>query len=132
MNKKSVFLIVFLILIDQLTKIFMLKKQTLGFLHVQLNSGAVFGIAKNVNNIFIIITIVMVMGILYFYKKEKKLEQAFNVILAGAVGNLVDRGIYGGVIDFIDFKIWPVFNLADVFIVGGIIYALFFVWKSKS
>lgn len=51
------------------------------------------------------------------------------VVLAGAVSNLIDRFIFGGVIDFIQFHVglwyWPTFNVADVFIVGGVIGLVF-------
>jgi hypothetical protein len=46
---------------------------------------------------------------------------ALLLILSGAVANIIDRLIYGCIIDFIDLKIWPVFNLADVFICAGVI-----------
>ena len=50
---------------------------------------------------------------------------AFSLILGGAIGNLIDRMMYGYVIDFIDFRIWPVFNIADSAItVGAVIIAL--------
>ncbi|MBS2038192.1 signal peptidase II [bacterium] len=45
---------------------------------------------------------------------------AYALILGGAIGNLIDRGCYGYVIDFIDFHWWPVFNLADSAITVGI------------
>lgn len=45
---------------------------------------------------------------------------AYALILGGAVGNLIDRGCYGYVVDFIDFHWWPVFNLADSAITAGI------------
>jgi len=46
------------------------------------------------------------------------------LILAGAVANLIDRFAYGCVVDFIDLKFWPVFNLADIFIVSGAVFLL--------
>ena len=44
----------------------------------------------------------------------------FSLILGGAVGNLIDRIYFGYVIDFIDFRIWPVFNIADISVVIGV------------
>jgi signal peptidase II len=44
---------------------------------------------------------------------------AFSLILGGAIGNLIDRIAYGYVVDFIDFRIWPVFNVADSAITIG-------------
>lgn len=50
------------------------------------------------------------------------------LILSGAVSNIIDRLYHGCVIDFIDLKFWPVFNLADIFIVSGAIFLLV-KWK---
>jgi signal peptidase II len=50
---------------------------------------------------------------------------ALGLILAGALGNLIDRVIFGYVIDFLDFQVWPVFNLADSAItVGAVLLGL--------
>lgn len=51
---------------------------------------------------------------------------ALGVALGGATGNLIDRLRYGSVIDFIDLRFWPVFNLADVAIVVGLLAAFWF------
>ena len=60
-------------------------------------------------------------------QKESLLERiAYGLILGGAVGNLIDRIRFGWVIDFFDFRIWPVFNPADCGITIGVI---FFAWK---
>ena len=50
------------------------------------------------------------------------------LILAGAISNIIDRLYYGCVIDFIDLRFWPVFNLADIFIVSGVVFLLV-EWK---
>lgn len=56
-----------------------------------------------------------------FQKKELVFSRylAFALILSGAISNLIDKLAFGCVIDFIDLKFWPVFNLADVFIAAG-------------
>ena len=53
-------------------------------------------------------------------------KAAYGLILGGAVGNLIDRVRFGWVIDFLDFRVWPVFNLADSGITVGVIL---FAWK---
>ena len=55
---------------------------------------------------------------------------AISLILAGALGNLIDRLRLGAVIDFIDFKIWPVFNIADTSITIGAIMLAWCLWKN--
>lgn len=55
------------------------------------------------------------------YKKNKLLESgAMFFVLLGAVSNIIDRIQYGWVIDYIDLHVWPVFNIADIMIVGGV------------
>jgi signal peptidase II len=54
------------------------------------------------------------------------------LILSGAVSNIIDRLYFGCVIDFIDLKIWPVFNLADSFIVLGVILILLKQFKKSG
>ncbi|NMC51857.1 hypothetical protein GYA54_03980 [Candidatus Kuenenbacteria bacterium] len=53
-------------------------------------------------------------------------------IFLGAASNLIDRFRFSAVIDFIDLKFWPVFNLADIMIVVGIIFLLFELFHSKK
>lgn len=66
-----------------------------------------------------------------FYQRLQKESPAIKygtaLLLGGAMGNLIDRIWRGQVIDFLDFRVWPVFNIADIAIVigvGGIMYAL--------
>ena len=54
------------------------------------------------------------------------------LILAGAISNIIDRFYFGCVIDFIDLKIWPVFNLADIFISVGAIAIIIKTLKHKT
>ena len=88
------------------------------------NTGAAFSIFSN-NTILVIIISVVIIGFLLFYiyknKGNNKLENvSYAFILGGAIGNLIDRLVYGYVIDFLDFNIlgydYPIFNLADTFV----------------
>ena len=92
------------------------------------NRGAAFGILKNQLAFFILVTLAAIVMIALSLKgKEKcrlyKIGLAF--MLAGAIGNLVDRVFFGYVIDFLDFRVWPVFNVADSFVTIG---AVLFGW----
>ncbi|MBF0122092.1 MAG: signal peptidase II, partial [Candidatus Omnitrophica bacterium] len=76
---------------------------------------------------------------IYYYHKTGELDQlyilAFSLILGGAIGNLIDRIAVGYVIDFIDFRVWPVFNIADSAITIGaciIFFKCFPLTKSKE
>ena len=88
------------------------------------NYGAAFGILAHRTGLFVIITVLVVLLIVYFLrqlpKDQKLLRIALVLQLGGALGNLVDRLLYGFVIDFLDFRFWPVFNVADIAIVAGI------------
>lgn len=132
-----IFLIVLLILsLDQLTKFVVVKNlfpnQSFpvikGIFHISLvyNRGAAFGILKN-QVALLILTALFAVALIYFNIKKSRLKKlslekiALSLILAGAIGNLIDRICFGYVIDFLDFRIWPVFNVADSAITIGAI-----------
>lgn len=88
------------------------------------NSGAAFGILQAGGFIFAIVAAIVAVAILLYYRRvgnESLLVRvSLALILGGAVGNLVDRLRLHYVIDFIDLRWWPVFNLADSAIVLGV------------
>lgn len=99
------------------------------FEHVH-NYGAAFGILQNMGNLFIIVAIVVVVGILAYVchlPTEDRLVRLFlGLMLGGAVGNVIDRVTQGYVTDFIKMGIpgvyyWPNYNIADSAIVIGVI-----------
>lgn len=113
------------VLLDQLSK-FLAKE----YLPYTTNSGAVFGILKGYNVFLIIVSILVIILILFYYKQVKGYSEIFfALILGGAIGNLIDRLAYGYVIDFINFKIWPSFNIADSAITIGVIGLVIYYWK---
>jgi signal peptidase II len=90
------------------------------------NTGIAFGFFKNYNSFFIIVSFIAVLfftSYLFFNRNSSDMRTAelvaFSLIIAGALGNLIDRLILGYVIDFIDFRFWPVFNIADSAITIG-------------
>jgi len=94
------------------------------------NTGIAFGLFQN-NPMLLTYLICFCVFLLALYsiriRKESKIEQlAFALILGGAVGNLIDRFRLGWVVDFIDFRVWPVFNIADSGITIGVILL---AWK---
>lgn len=104
------------------------------------NIGAAFGILKNKQPFFIVITIVVIAGIIFYMKKNEKLTNwmrtSMVLILSGAIGNLIDRIRFNYVVDFIDVKFgnfydYPVFNIADSAIVIGTILFAFLVLTDK-
>ena len=107
------------------------------------NRGAAFGILRGQRWLFIILTSIILCGIFYYYRKlphEKPygwIRFCIFLISAGAVGNFIDRIRMGFVIDFFHFYLieWPVFNMADIYVVVGTIllsYFLLFVIKDPE
>ena len=131
-----IFIIVSAILVlDRLTKLFFVQSLASGssipvikdFFHFTLvyNRGAAFGIFKDQLPFFILTSVIAIFFILFHLKKSTAMEKlALGFILAGAIGNLIDRVFLGYVIDFLDFHVepyfyWPVFNVADSAITIG-------------
>ena len=139
------FIIVFVILsLDQLTKFFISSKIQLndtlpvikGVFGLSLihNRGAAFGIFKNQVYIFVITSVVAII-LIYFGLKDNRHNKYYvvslSLILAGALGNLIDRLRFGYVIDFLNFYIWPVFNVADSAITVGAILLGWAILRNK-
>ena len=97
-----------------------------GIFHITptYNTGIAFGLFKGYNlYIFSAVSVIMSLAILYILiaKRPKSLclSLGLSLVMAGAVGNLIDRLAHGHVLDFIDLRIWPVFNIADSAITIG-------------
>ncbi|MBN6185917.1 signal peptidase II [Aneurinibacillus sp. BA2021] len=90
------------------------------------NRGAAFGILQNQRTFFIVITLLVIVGIVWYlrrtYKESGLVSWALALILGGAIGNFYDRVLTGEVVDFFDFTLihFPIFNIADSAIVIGV------------
>lgn len=133
---------ILIIAFDQITKILTVKNFNLGevkeiiprilsFTYVR-NEGAAFGILQGARVFFIVLTIVVFLGAIYYIVKmhpTSRLEKwALCCIAGGAFGNFIDRAWLGFVRDFIllDFIDFPVFNIADCFVcIGAGLYILY-------
>lgn len=93
------------------------------------NEGAAFSIMYGLRYILIAISIAFLVLIIYYMYKKKKYNIEFALIIGGLLGNLIDRIVFGYVIDYIGviiFKYYfPIFNIADALIVIGAIILLF-------
>lgn len=93
--------------------------------HHITNTGAAFGILKDQSGFLIVMTIVGLAAILLYYRyppfHHRIVPIAIGMMLGGAIGNLVDRIRLGRVTDFIDFPLWPAFNVGDASIVIAVI-----------
>lgn len=88
------------------------------------NPGAAFSMLEGKTPFFIVVTMLAAAVSIYFYyrvdAKKIWLRAGIALALGGALGNLIDRLRFGKVVDFFDFRIWPVFNVADCAIVVGV------------
>lgn len=124
-----------LVLIDQLTKFFFTDKYfDFGFFALTYvrNYGISFGLFQGINDLIIVISF-LALGFLYYTRHEFKDNPVLlTLIVSGVIGNLIDRIFRGFVVDFINFKIWPVFNFADAYLVVGIVLFIFFSFQKSS
>jgi len=143
-------IIAFVVALDQLTKYLIQANLDLnstiplidGIFHITYiqNSGAAFSMFQNKTGFLIamqlaVITVVLV----YLIKRQKKehwcLLLSLSLIAAGGMGNLIDRALNGYVVDFLDFRIWPIFNVADISVCVGcglLVLYMFFVEPKLS
>lgn len=111
------------------------------FLTNHANKGAAWGILQNQRILFIALTsvVLIIIGYIAYKSQNKLLKFSLSVIMAGALGNYIDRVFRGGVTDFLDFYFgsyhFPTFNVADSLIVVGtglLAYYLLFVYKEPE
>lgn len=122
------------VILDQYSKYIVVENMALGesipiieevfHLTYILNPGAAFGMFAH-NRLFFIAIAVIVIGIIFWARREIlaspwEVKAGCGLFLGGAIGNLIDRARQGLVIDFFDFRIWPVFNIADIAICIGV------------
>ncbi len=140
MKKQYWFIIgFFLVLLDQASKILLTNIDVdYGFfaLNYTINRGISFGLFQG-STVIISVISVIVLVLLYYYRKEFKGKEAYlTLIVAGIIGNLIDRVVLGYVRDFLDLKWWPVFNVADslmfIGVFGLVITYVFLESKGKK
>lgn len=134
-----------LLLIDQWSKWLVMKKMLIGqsipvidhvfYMTFVRNPGAAFSMLPYKTTFFVIITLAVIIGILVYVSRIPKEKILFKtglaLMLGGAVGNLIDRIRFGSVIDFFDFRVWPVFNVADMGICVGVGILLFEIIRTE-
>ncbi len=97
------------------------------------NTGAAFGLFPDFGGVFMIIAVVVIVAIIVYYRHLPSdhwlIQVSLGLQLGGALGNLLNRLLYGHVIDFIDFKVWPVFNVADSSVFVGVVILAFHLFR---
>ena len=143
--------VVALILLDQGTKLWALaslkpiQRITLvkGFMDLEFveNTGVAMGMLDGQRWLILITTVAITVGLIWFYRTMPKKKEYFPVrvslvlVLSGAIGNIIDRLFRGYVVDFFKFTFvrWYVFNVADIYVVVGVILlALMIIFVVKD
>lgn len=138
-------IIAVVVALDQLTKYFIQANLELnssiplidGIFHITYihNSGAAFSIFQNKTGFLIAMQLIVIAIVLVYLVKRRRKDHwclllSLSLIAAGGVGNLVDRAMNGYVVDFLDFRVWPIFNMADISVCVGcglLILYMFFI-----
>lgn len=133
------------VVVDQATKYFVVQHFAVGesvpvienVFHWTfiLNRGAAFGMLEGSRWLFVVIAMAVIGGVFYL-RKEIAQSGEFACLGAalftgGAVGNLIDRTLQGVVVDFFDFRIWPIFNVADIAICTGVGLIIWSILKTE-
>lgn len=144
------FIFILSIIIDQVTKIWATNTLRDGseikiideffrFSYVE-NRGAAFGMLQNKIWFFVLVTVVMLAVLAYIFFTNKNLtllsKLSLTFIAGGAIGNFIDRVRLGYVVDFFDVRFgnfydFPVFNVADSFVVCGTILLMILIFANK-
>lgn len=100
------------------------------------NRGAAFSMMQG-QTVFLVAAGFLVVFALIAYvlltKPRPTMQLLIGIMTGGALGNLLDRCFLGHVVDFIDFRIWPVFNVADIAIsCGGIVLLIYYIWFERE
>ena len=97
------------------------------------NYGASFGIFQHYTLPLILFSFIVIAVIMYYLKTIPHRYIAFvAMIMGGTIGNLIDRVVYGFVIDYIDIVVWPTFNIADVGITIGAMGTIWHLMREKG
>ena len=157
MRHRSIYfvLIAVLLAVDQITKTVISQSLTpydartvipdfFDLVHLR-NSGAIFGIFSNANSSFLFVLLTLfslaALGVVIYYfiktpASDRLMNVSLSLILAGALGNQIDRIMRGYVIDFLDFQFWgwhwPSFNVADSCISTGAVILIFIFFFKRG
>lgn len=141
-----------IVAIDHWTKWLVVKNMELGERIVLIdptfallshrNRGAAWGMLEGQMWLFTIVTIIVVIGILYYFHKEAKGKPLFQislmVLLGGTLGNFIDRIFRGEVVDFADVLIpvinydFPIFNIADAALTIGVVMLIIVLFLEEK
>ncbi len=100
------------------------------------NTGIAFGMFQGRNDVLVATSLLVVAAILIYRQRsastDRRLQMALGLQVGGALGNVIDRLTIGNVTDFLDFKVWPVFNFSDLAIFSGVVIFAWLLWEEDK
>lgn len=143
-SRKTLLIAFLVIVFDQYTKYLIVSHipimdmiyccNIFNIVHVE-NKGVAFGILNFAHRLVLFVLAAgVLLGFLIWLRKNPKFWAPGGLIIGGAIGNLIDRGTRGIVVDFLDFHVknyhWPAFNVADSAVVLGVVCLMF--WREEK
>lgn len=100
-----------------------------------INRGAAFGMLANQRWFFLVVAFILIIVYAIYHKKVNRgpisLRIGSALLISGAIGNGIDRYVLHGVVDFFDFRIWPIFNVADIGICVGVACVIYHLLRNE-
>lgn len=100
-----------------------------------INRGAAFGMLANQRWFFLVAAFILIIVYAIYHKKVNRgpisLRIGSALLISGAIGNGIDRYVLHGVVDFFDFRIWPIFNVADIGICVGVACIIYHLLRNE-
>ena len=133
------------LLLDQLSKYYVMNHFAIGesvsviqnvfHLTYIINRGAAFGMLANQRWFFLVVAFILIIVYAIYHKKVNRgpisLRIGSALLISGAIGNGIDRYVLHGVVDFFDFRIWPIFNVADIGICVGVACIIYHLLRNE-
>lgn len=145
---KWIMVLLISLIADRLTKIYISQSLELGQSNTVINNffyishiknrGAAWGIMQNGRFLFLTLTIIALAFMVYYFVKVNNnfFKLSMSLLIGGALGNFIDRAIWGEVTDFLEFHfgsyIFPIFNIADICVVSGTIALAIYILFIKE
>ena len=133
------------LVLDQVTKYYVMNHFAIGesvsviqnvfHLTYIINRGAAFGMLANQRWFFLVVAFILIVVYAIYHKKVNRgpisLRIGSALLISGAIGNGIDRYVLHGVVDFFDFRIWPIFNVADIGICVGVACIIYHLLRNE-
>lgn len=138
-------IVIIWLVLDQVSKYYVMNHFAIGesvsviqnvfHLTYIINRGAAFGMLTNQRWFFLVVAFILIIVYAIYHKKVNRgpisLRIGSALLISGAIGNGIDRYVLHGVVDFFDFRIWPIFNVADIGICVGVACIIYHLLRNE-